>query len=258
MANTWRNTRDEIAALQKDLATDEQIMSQYERAVVGREIKKRIDSNYHQIATGALSAWEKAIADYKAAEAGVEAESVNEVKRWDSSKLLTELRTTRALVDMAAQSKSNDETGSSEAGARLAELYLDAKKSGDIYKQRAVFETLRNLDVDHMPQDAKLKAALLKRQASEDLAALRVTPGQVKAQEGKAAAWQKLAETRDELIVTSKAMGEGDPAFFLAAGTYAKALRRVQIDRSTGEPVIYASDAVEVTGVDMSRMPEGV
>jgi hypothetical protein len=256
--HTWRSVRDEIAALRDDLRKDESIMTQYERAVVGREIKNRVDANYQIIANGQLGEWRKAIKNYMDASAGINAEYSKEINRWDSSKLLAEMQTARTLVEIASQSKSNDITSSTETGARLSELYAEAKKSGDLYKQRAVFELLRNIDTDRLPKDARLTAAVLKRQAASDLSSLRVTPGLVKAQEAQQVALQAIVTTRDEMILTGKVTGEYDPeGMFGQTGTFGKALRMVQMNRKTGEVMIYPEDSVEVTGVSMAKMPEG-
>jgi hypothetical protein len=54
---------------------------------------------------------------------------------------------------------------------------------------------------------------------------LKVTPGMLNTQEVRKSAGKTIAKTRGEIVETSQAMGEGDPTFFLACGTFAKALK---------------------------------
>jgi hypothetical protein len=250
----WRVARDRIAERKRTLEAKAHKMDQFTRETIAEDIKAQIETSFPVIANGQLSEWRKSIKNYMDASAGIDAEYSKEINRWDSAKLVNELNAARAFVEMAGRSKSNDLTGSSNTSKRLGELYIEAKNSGDIYKQRAVYETLRSIDPDHLPRADRLPAAVIRRQAEEDLTALRVTLGMVKAKEAQAEAWKNILNTREEMIETAKTLGEYDKTGMFPISDFDKALRMVQIDRTSGEVMIYPEDSVEVNGFDMSKM----
>jgi hypothetical protein len=255
--NDWRSMRARIADKKKMYEQNLGKMDRFTQETIWGEIKEDIESQFSLIAGGAIGEYKQAIKKYQDTGLQYDKAYSAEINRWDPAKLQASIANTRALVELAISNPNGGELGIGDAGGKLQAIYSEAKASGDLYKQRGAFEVLRNLNVNGLPREEKLKAFHVSKAAEGDLAALRQTPDMDTARKAQGEALTNILVLKDELIQTSKELGQGDPIVF--GGTpFSNALNMVQVNRQTGEVLIFPEDSPEVTGIDLSKMPQEV
>lgn len=248
---TWRETVQEIKAGKDKLARLSSIMTDYERHDVGESITNMQKSHYQVVAGGIKSEWLAALKNYEAKNDRLEGSKRVEISRWDSQKLLNEINMTKALIDLAISNQSKDGMFSkvNTVTTELDRIYQEAKKSGDLHKQRAAFEVIRNLG--EVSKDSKVQAQVnsIARQAASDLQNIRVSEGMLDALTERDAAFQQVKAVAGEIIEVSEVMGEGRPDDVFANSTFAKMLKMVKMDHQNQVVEVYPEDSPQVTGI---------
>ena len=236
------------------------IMTQYERLGAEQEIQKTVNTWKPQIIKNLLQEQDQAITRYKAAEQGISKANAAEINRWDMYKLGPEMAVAKLLAEQALSAPENSDVfrGSTlSKQERMKQLYQDAITSGDMVKQRAVFEIIQAV-----PSGGDRDLNHIKKQAERDLAALRRTEDQQKAEEALEASWNDVVTHTAVLEEVAPLIGE--PIGVFGAGPINQALKRVTVDRA-GQKHIYNADAEEIQPVvvvnssekDLAHFAEG-
>ena len=251
-----RNTdwEAEIKAAYDELRLHGHEMSEYERNVISREIKKRQDELIPIVGAQVIGEYKQSIEKFKAAEAAIQTERAKEINRFDSAKFVNELQAMTTRVNMTVQHTANPATKEAPVSKRLEDIFDEAIQSGDIHKQRAALEVLKNIPLSGTAEE-RMKINQLSKNAERAEQQFRQTEGTLKAHEARQAALTELDERREKLNKVSTVLGMGAADDPLNFNFFAKAYKQVQRDPSTGEIKIYAEDAPEVTGVYWKDAP---
>ena len=220
-------------------------MTQYERSKAEQEIQNTVNQWKPQIIDNLVKEQDAAINRYHASELAIIKANASEALRWDGSKLGAELQVVRLLVDQAINATDKGPAfrgNSSTKQDKLQQLYHDATISGDIFKQRAVAEVLTSL-----PTGSDHELNHLQKQAERDLKAIRRTEDQQKAEEALEVAWQDVITHTTQLEEIAPLVGESVGVF--GTGPINQAIKRIHIDRQTGERLIYDTDAEDIQPV---------
>ena len=244
----------EIKAAYDELRLHGREMSEYERNVISREIKKRQDELIPVVGAQVIGEYKQSIEKFKAAEKAIQAEKAKEINRFDTVKFNAELQAMTARVNMTVQHTPNPNTKEAPVSKRLEEIGEEAIQSGDIHKQRAYIEVLKTIPLSGNP-DERVRINQLAKNAERAEVQFRQTEGTLKAQQARQAALLELDERREKLNKVSTVLGMGAADDPTNSNFFAKAYKQVQRDKTTGEIVIYAEDAPEVTGVYWKDAP---
>lgn len=259
-----RNTdwEAEIKAAFSELALHGHEMSEYERNVISREIRKRQDELIPVVGAQVIGEFKGAIKNYQDALVKVDAERTKEINRFDSAKFNTELQAITTRVNLAFQGDVNELRGDKPKSDRLAAIYSEAMQSGDIHKQRAAFEVIKALPITGDLQE-RMKINQLAKDAEAAEFTFRQTEGTLKAQQERTAALNDLGAKQEKLNKVSEVLGMGSIHDPLASSPFAMAARQVEWPRDTGkgerisnEPIIHNENDPEVTRVYMSPKNE--
>ena len=225
-------------------------MSEYERNVITREIKRRQEELIPIVGAKVIGEYKQSIEKFKAAEAAIQAERAKEINRFDSSKNNAEIQPGSSPIKMTLDHPKNiNDATEKPVSKRLEEIYNEAMQSGDIHKQRAAVEILKDIPIVGTQQEERIAVNHLAKTAAAKEAEIRHTEGIVKAQEARQAALVELDERHEKLNKVSTVLGMGaadNPTNF---HSFAKAYRQVQRDPNTGEIKFYKETDPEVTGV---------
>ena len=223
-------------------------MTEYERSVVSRDIKAQREAIYPTVRAGVLEQHDKAIKKIEETKQKYNRAATDEIRRWDATRLSAELDVAQRRAEMALVAGDPGVFQDSPTkGAMLEALFNEAIQSGDDYKMRSAFEVIRAVS-PRVTGDERAQVNHLGKLCEHELSSLRITENMVAAQEEQGSAWNEYLQTREEVIDASKALGD-DPLHPFATNDFAKAIRRVQVDRDSGDVVIYSMDAPEVTGL---------
>ena len=249
-STAWMDNLTRIKAVKKELANYGNLMSPYERNVIERELNSQIESSYSSIYAGIMSEYKPVVQAIKRAQNRITRAQVDEVNRWDANRLNAELQASKTLVDLAFAGGGGGIFDGETPGVanRLEAIFQDAHKSGDIYKQRAVYEVIKAV-APKAQGDDRFNINHLAKLADKELSSLRVTDEMIQSNQQEAEAFQAFQEKRKELIEVSKTLNQGDPENVFASGDYARALRMVQVNRETGEINVYDESSPEVLGM---------
>jgi hypothetical protein len=247
--SSWREAVTDIKAAITEYEGDKHLMTHYESTIVLRGIQGARERARPAVYEGITAAFTESLTGYKASVELAHAAAAAEVRRWDSARLLTELQTAAARVDLALQGVTSTsmpimDNGPS-LGSSLRLLYDEAQRSGDIYRQRATLEVLEALPARVEGKPGELEVRVLARQAREDLSTLRVTEEMRRAAEVVNAAATRLFEQRSELVEVSRVLGEDVTSPF-AESDLTRLYRQVAVQ--DGHVVIRDPDSPEVTG----------
>jgi hypothetical protein len=254
-ARTVANWRDALAMIQRgrdELSQYAEIMTPYEVTTAQNGINSKVEQYRDIITQGILTEHEQAIENYQRAGEKVQKEISKEINHWDTGRLNDEIRLYETLVKQAISGGANGDVlrGDKTSASTLEALYKEAHDSGDMHKQRAAAEVFKNvLSLVPSGDPARIAANRVVQQAKQDLEGLRSTAGIEQAKQEQGEALNGLYEKREEVRQVSQALGDGDPAGPFAGGAFARALRRIEQDRSTGEVRIHDWDSPEVTRV---------
>jgi hypothetical protein len=250
-ANDWREALKEIQAARKEYTEYAQVMTAYERSVVERSIGERVGVLYPSLLAGIQAEHNAAIQKIQDSQTAKRREVTKEIDRWEPGRMVAELEVAQKRVNMSlsAGGLSPFSGGSPTTGGKLEALIQEARQSEDIYKKRAIYEALQDV-TPKVDAGERLVVNRLSKDAERELAALRVTEGMTKAQEAEQAALAGYAQVRKQVLETAAALGQADPQGVFATGDFARIVRRVQVDRDTGQVVIYPEDSPEVTGIE--------
>jgi hypothetical protein len=249
ISNDVMNWEAEIKAARDELRLHGHEMSEYERNVISREIKKRQDELIPVVGAKVIGEYKQSIEKYQAAQAKIEAEKVKEINRFDSTKFNNELQALQARVKMTMDHPANPLRGKDKpVSVRIEEIYNEAIQSGDIHKQRAAIEVIKDIPITGN-QDERIRINQLAKNAEAAEESLRQTEGTLKARAERTAAIDELDQRRETLNKVSTILGMGRADDGMNFNFFAKAYKQVQRDPATGEIKIYAEDAPEVTGV---------
>ena len=245
-----RNTdwEAEIKAAYDELRLHGHEMSEYERNVISREIRKRQEDLIPVVGAQVIGEYKQSIEKFKAAEAAIQTERAKEINRFDAVKFNAELQAMTARVNMTAQHTANPMANEAPVSKRLEEIYSEAIQSGDIHKQRAAIEVIKTIPLSGNA-DERMRINQLAKNAERVEQQFRQTEGTLKAHEARQAALMELDERREKLNKVSMVLGMGAASDPMNFNFFAKAYKQVQRDPGTGEIKIYAEDAPEVTGV---------
>ncbi|MFZ2096386.1 MAG: hypothetical protein WAV05_07080 [Anaerolineales bacterium] len=232
-------------------------MSAYERNVIEREIKSQIESLYPTIYAGIMSEYKPAVQALKKAQEKIAQAQVNEINRWDATRLNAELQATKTLVDLALAGGGGGffDGGSPGPSNRIEAIFQDAHKSDDVYKKRATFEVIKAL-APKAKGDDKFQINHLAKLADQGLSSIRITDEMKQSEQQASEAFQAYLEKRKELVEVAKTLGQGDPENVFTSGDFNRAIRMVQVDRETGNINIYEENSPEVLGVWMKNQAE--
>jgi hypothetical protein len=248
---------DKIKALRSNYNKYQSIMTQYEQQTIMGEINRASEAIFPSVATAAIGDWKAAIAKAQDAINKVSAAKVAESNRFDAGKFNAELTNIKILVDLAKGSTGSPLFGGDvNAGQRLQAIYQEAKASGDLHKQRAAAEVMQTMDFSTFVGDSKLATLSLANQAKRDLESLRTTPEMLQAEADRDQAFTSLQAQRQELIDVSQALGQQDPTLAFASGSFARALKMVQV--KDGQVIFHDENSLEVTGVSWEKAIENV
>jgi hypothetical protein len=226
---------DKIKALRSNYNKYQSIMTQYEQQTITEEINRTSEAIFPSVATAAIGDWNAAIAKAQESVNKVNVAKVAESNRFNPAQLAAEYSIAKTKFDLAQKEamRSNALGGQSDLGQKQDAIYSEAMKSGDIHKMRAVGEVA--LGEGYHPT-----------QVHADLESLRVTPEMQQAEADRNQAFTALQAQRQELIEVSQALGQQDPTLAFASGSFARALKMVQV--KDGEVKFYPADSPEVTG----------
>lgn len=238
---TWVDELEKIKAAREELRQYGGMMTPYEVSTIQRGIKARVEASFQLIAGGAVGEYEAAIQKYKDSRQTYEREKQKEIQRWDTTRLREELTNAKTFMDFAFQGDSNPlRAGDVSRLEKIKKLVNEAQASGDIYKQRATFEVLQAVKTQKGDPD-RVEVNQIVKDAAKSLDGLRFTDGMKQASEGITKSRDELLTTRNQLQITGEILGE--------SFAFEKHLRRVDMDRQTGELIIHEPDSPEVTGV---------
>ncbi len=249
LTKDWREGLELIRASREEYKQYAAIMTPYEQSLAEREIQSTIDRWKPEIISNLLREHEAAINQVKDARQAIERQKAVEVNRWEAGKLGGELQVAKMLLDQAGNAPDQGDPfrgGSGSRQERIQALYQDARQSGDIFKQRAMAETLQGLNVG---RDSELNH--LVKQAERDLAAMRRTVEIEQAEQAAAVAWQALVDKTVEVATIAPEIGEGTG--MLSSGPLTQSTRRI---KPNGE--ILDLDNAEVTGIKFIESTRGV
>lgn len=250
-AQTWKDAGAALKDACDEYTKNQSIMTDYERRVIGREIKEQKDRFLPALQAGLAGEINGAIENYQKAQGKLFNARAAETRRWDGGKLAGELNTYSTLVDIIYRSAANDAfSGGPPAGSKLQALYEDALRSGDMYKIRAAGEVLQGFENGggFKAQSDRVSAAALAGQAKNDLSVLRNTEEVNLAGQEIGKAGSKIRETIETARTDLQAIGEGDPGGMLAYGLVTAAIRRVKVSPD-GSLTFFAPDSFEATGI---------
>lgn len=248
---TWRDRLEVIKTAKKEYSDYYSIMTPYERSVADREIGNLQTQHNKAITEGVLAEHDSAISTLKRAHDRVKAEHKKEIARWDAQRLSSELTAYNMLIDQAIKTRAGTGDFRESTASRLEKIYSEAWESGDQYKQRAICEVMAAAESKADGMDANIKMAVnrLAQQSKADIEKARTTPELDAAYQTAETAWQNYRNARQEAIRTSIEIGEGDPQQIYMTGPFARALKRVQIDKDTQEIQIFDPADPAATGV---------
>lgn len=261
---TWLDALEEIKGLRAEYREHINIMTPYERQVIQGEITKQVERDYGMIAQGVRNELEKAKSKYLAADKAYKEGRKKEINSWNVEKLSAERRSFQAQVDSALDADGPGFLGHGGADASkiIKQLYQEAVDSGDKYKIRAAGEVLASIGnrVDRLidPEGTHTRAGDLRslsKKAAKDIEELR-TAELKPLLDAKVEAVHKVGESLQIIEKTAEFLGEPIDHVFTGVGTFDKLRRSVGVDTTTGEPIFYAEDSPEVTGVNFKPAPE--
>ena len=244
----------EIKAAYDELRNHGHEMSEYERNVISREIRKRQDELIPVVGAQVIGEYKQSIEKFKAAEAAIQTERAKEINRFDTVKFNAELQAMTTRVNMTAQHTANPMSKEAPVSKRLEDIYSEAIQSGDIHKQRAAIEVIKTIPLSGNA-DERIRINNLSKNAERAEQQFRQTEGTLKAHEARQAALIDLDTKHEKLSKVSEVLGMGSATDPFNTNPFAKAYKQVQRDRDTGEIKIYAEDAPEVTGVYWKDAP---
>ena len=239
----------DIKAAREELRLHGHEMSEYERNVISREIKKRQEDLIPVVGARVIGEFKQSIKKYQDAQDKINAERQAEINRFDSSKYNNELQAMQARVKMALEHQSNPLRGKDKPVSQaIEEIYNEAMQSGEIHKQRVAVEVMKNIPLPGNQQD-RIKVNQLAKNAEAVEVKLRQTEGTIKAQQEAHTALLELDERRETINKVSTLLGMGPVDRPFNNNAFTRAYNQVQRDPQTGEIKIYDEDAPEVTGV---------
>lgn len=225
-------------------------MSEYERNVIMREIKQRQEELTPIVGGQAVAEFREAIGAFQAAEKKIADERRKEINRFDTAKYNAELQAIQARVKMTVEHPKNIMDATEKPiSQRLQQIYDEAIQSGDIHKQRAAVEVIKDMPVVGSQPEERMSVNFLAKTAAAKEAEVRQTDGILKAQQERQAALQELDQRRERLNTVSQALGMGRADDLMGFSFLARAYKQVQRDPATGEIKIYQETDPEVTGV---------
>lgn len=246
----WRAAVKLIEAQRAEIRENSNIMSEYERLSHRREIEDTVAEWGSVIFAGISREYTTALEAFAKTKQDIDKAKMREIARWESGRLREEMDLLNMRVNMAL--KPRDAVfGGAKPAQEISALYQEALESGDPVKKRAAAEIMKGLTdrVSNLDQDTRLLVNRVSKQAEADLTQLRTTEDLQRSIQAHQEAWSQVAQIWDEMRTVGQVIEGEDPAGIMAGGAYAKALRRVQIDRMTGTIQVYPEDSVEVTGV---------
>ena len=242
-----QNWESEIKAWRQELAAHGHEMSQYERNVISREIKKRQEELIPVVGARVIGEFKEAIAKYQDSKKAIEIERQKEVNRFDSQKFNTELQAITARINLAQATDIDPVRGDVPASKRLAAIYEESMLSNDLHKQRAAIEVFKSIEAKKPAVRGPVNQ--LRRTAEAAEVQLRTTEGLQQARQAEAAAFAELHARHENLNKVSETLGTGSIKEIYNTSPFAKAARMIHQDKTTGEITIYNEDDPEVTGV---------
>ena len=247
-SNATQNWEAEIHDYQNELRNHGHEMSQYERNTISRMIKARQEELIPKVGALVIGEFKNAIGNYKNSLAQIEAEKAKEINRFDSTKFTTELQAVDMRVKMALNAPVNELKNDPKPSARIAAIYSEAIQSGEIHKQRAAIEVIKDLP---LPTDQNERVVInqISQNAKAAESNLRQTEGMIKAQQEKDRAFNELAAKKEKLDKVSQVLGMGSIDDVFSTSPFAKAARLVERDRVTGDVIIRSENDPEYTGV---------
>ncbi len=103
-AATWRDLLETIRAARKELKEYANVMSQYEQAVIEKDIKSMLEAHIGEITSGAIGEFKGSIERLKAAGRKIDQAKTNEITRWNMPRLAGEMQAVQVMVESALAS----------------------------------------------------------------------------------------------------------------------------------------------------------
>lgn len=223
----------------------------YQRAM-SRALKEYREKHYQTVFKGVLGEFEQSIGEYHAAGQRYAEEKGKEVARWNDDKFLSALHVARERVSLALSLKNSGFSLNPGKPGELETMYNELASHPDIHVRRAAAEVFRaaltGFSASAAPQELRMQANHLTRQADRDLKAIRVTPEVQEAFRAREAAGDALLAKKEELKQVAELMDGSPVNEGMAANEYAFQARRVRIRRD-GQVTVYDRRDPEVTGV---------
>jgi len=232
--STWRERYNELKAGQDRLRAYLGIMTPYEQETVAEDLRQKRDMNTPYIIRGIVQEYHQAVNAFEDARKAEIRERRDEIMRWDSGKLASEIQLTQArLADLA---------GVDNPGSVVDSLMQEAEASGDLHKRRAVAEVVRSAlaKMGGSDMDDRRGVNRVAKQAEQALAELRTTEGMQKANQEASQAFDAIQAKYREMLSVEEVVGK--------SVEFQRAWSRVQIDQSTGKVDILPIDDPIVTG----------
>ena len=246
---TWKTDLDYLKAAAAEQRDYNGMMSDYERHVIGEDIKAKRAAAWPGIAAGVADTFRRAKDKYQAAQAQERAVRQKEAARWDNAKLSGEMAAIKQLTDLALSAPIDPLNPASNPGAKLAAIYEDAKAAGDIHRARAAAEIISKIDPLKLPQGDRYPGAQLRALAEMDLKSLRTVEGLEQAEQAKAAAYQDVSQVVSLVREASIVCGQGDPSDPVFPTSSLSPLVRSVRRGDDGELFFLADNDPEVTGI---------
>lgn len=222
-------------------------MSPYERMVISNDIQDDITKAHPAVYKQVVPPYKEAINKYKNSLASIEQEKTKEIQRFNAARLNEEMAYVTRSAEMAlSDSGSALDSTSSTVHEKLRALYDEAKRSGNLEKQRATFEVIQSV-LPKAPGKERIEINSLAKEAQRDLAQLRRPESLLKAEQDAQSALQEVAQRQAEVAEAAELL-EGNVTNIFATGSLIKAYKLVQQD-ATGKVFIYDENDPEVSGV---------
>lgn len=251
---TWRDKYDLLKVANEQFREEAPIMTPLENKRTRESIARNRAAWYREVYEGATGEFFGAVNMVKDAEKRAADAKRAEYARWSSARLAEEMRAAEVqvtgIINMAKIAGLGDDN---DPGAQIAEVLNQAAASGDIHRQRGALEIARAacaglVASGQFSGDNKATLNRVARQATRDLAALRVSPEMEEAETTRRAALDALNAKAAELREIGTVMDNANPDDVFSTSGYSRTLKKVRLDQA-GNIEVLANDDPEVTGV---------
>lgn len=232
---TWRDKLEIVRTARSQYKQNENIMTAYEKLLVGKDIAEKQNLLESTILAGALQEWHSVCDEAADALAKVEKAKSKEAARWDAGKMTSEMQMINMLVDQTLAPSGLD----SDSLPKLQAIYQDAKISGDQHRIRAAAEVFSGLLGHKIGNDfeQRKQANRLAQIANDDARAVRSMPELENANKEAMEAFERANNARAMLFDVDSALGYTRPNGMIGNYDIEKAINS-RINNETGESTI--------------------